>query len=127
MKAPRTLKRSAPQSLQVTGGRGVWQVRREDSQRATSRHASQAEAVAAARKQLRISGGQLSIHGADGRIRSTYTLGRKAMAKLNAVEGISLPRRLRKAVSEIDDSGQSPQQRRARIRTLVTTGMPTKR
>lgn len=111
----------------MTSGEGVWLVKREDSRRTTSRHASQAEAIAAARKQLKATGGRLSIHDADGRIRSTYTLGRRAMAKLNAVEGISLPRKLHQAVRELGEISQSPRQRRARIRMLVTTGMSAKR
>ena len=42
-------------------------------------------------------------------------LGRKAAAKLNAIEGVSLSRETRKMFPEFDHLGLSPEERRRRL------------
>jgi Uncharacterized protein conserved in bacteria (DUF2188) len=120
-------KREAPKSLSVTSSNGTWLVKGTGSSKPTSRHPSQAEAVATARRHLRESGGTVSVQGADGRLRSSFTLGRKAMAKLNEVEGISMPRALRRNAAVLGSLSPSREQRREQIKTLVTREPKSKR
>lgn len=52
-----------------------WVAKREDASRASSRHETQADAYDAARGYLGNSGGgDISIHGVDGRIREKNTI-----------------------------------------------------
>lgn len=54
---------------------GRWSARRDDAQRASSVHDRQADANAASRGYLRNQdGGELNIHGRDGRIRAKDTV-----------------------------------------------------
>lgn len=54
---------------------GKWENKRNDSDRATSIHNTQAEAAAAARSNLKNQGGgELSIKGRDGQIRDKDTI-----------------------------------------------------
>jgi len=54
---------------------GTWENKRNDAGRATSLHPTQAEATAAAKKNLTAQGGgELTIKGRDGRIRSKDTV-----------------------------------------------------
>lgn len=54
---------------------GRWANKRDDASRASSLHDTQQEAVERAREQLRrAGGGELSIHGRDGEIRSKDTI-----------------------------------------------------
>ncbi len=54
---------------------GKWVNQRQDGERASSVHDTQAEANAAAKQMLRNQGGgELSTHGRDGRIRSKDTI-----------------------------------------------------
>jgi hypothetical protein len=50
---------------------------------------TEAEAVCAAQAAIREAGGQLHVHDAAGRPKTSFTLGRAAMAKLNAVDEFS--------------------------------------
>lgn len=109
------MKRSAPQSLNVVPTTGGWMVRSGQAN-ATAVHSTQAEAVRAAQGMVRSSGGQLAVHGADGRIKKTFTLGRKAMEKINAVEGVVLSPAARNAFAKFDKDDLSPQQRRDGLR-----------
>lgn len=52
-----------------------WSVRRAGSNRATSIHGTQKEAIDAARKIARNQGAELYIHGLDGRIRERNSYG----------------------------------------------------
>lgn len=106
-------------SVSVTPAGDGWLVKGSTSKRATSVFPSQAEAVAAARHRLRDSGGAIVVQGRDGRLKSTYTVGRKAMNKLNEVEGISVPRGVRKGAAELGPLSPSREQRREQIKTLV--------
>jgi hypothetical protein len=54
---------------------GGWAVRGAGSQRATSIHDTQGEAVAAGREIARNQGSELFVHGRDGRIRERDTHG----------------------------------------------------
>lgn len=57
-----------------------WTVMREGSQRASSVHSTQAEAVAAGRRlALKSGGAEVVTHGADGRIRSSDSIGAAAL------------------------------------------------
>lgn len=49
---------------------------------------------------------------------SSFTVGRAAMEKINAVEGIVLPGRIKEAFASFDRRGLSPEQRRAELRTV---------
>lgn len=53
---------------------GEWVNKRNDSDRASSVHGTQKEAVDAAREMLQQRGGELSIKGRDGLIRSKDTI-----------------------------------------------------
>jgi hypothetical protein len=60
----------------VTPSGGDWAVRRPGASRASSVHPTQAEAIRRARDSLvRDGGGELTIHGRDGRIRDSDTVG----------------------------------------------------
>lgn len=115
-------KDGARSSLSVAPAGDGWQVKGTMSKRATSVHPSQAEALAAARHRLQHSGGAIVVQGRDGRLKSTYTVGRKAMTKLNEVEGISVPRAVRKGAAQLGPLSPSREQRREQIKTLVTRG-----
>jgi hypothetical protein len=54
---------------------GGWAVRRAGSQRATSLHDTQGEAISAGREIARNQGSELFVHGRDGRIRERDTHG----------------------------------------------------
>ncbi len=82
---------------------------------ATSLYGTKAEAVEAARLLIQSKGGALRIHGRDGRIQESVTLGRKAAAKISAVERISLDGEVRRDLEAFDAQGLSPEERRARI------------
>ena len=100
------------QRVHVAPAGGGWQVKREGSDPATTGHESQAEATEAARSALRKSGGELKVQGPDGRVHETLTLGRDAMARIAAVEGISLPGDLERLLSDLDRAGASSEERR---------------
>ena len=54
---------------------GTWANKRNDADRASTRHDTQAEAIEAARRMLQNSGGgELTVQGRDGRIRSKDTI-----------------------------------------------------
>lgn len=55
---------------------GGWAARREQSERAISRHPTQAEAIGRAREVARNSGVEVVIHRPDGRIRDSDSHGR---------------------------------------------------
>lgn len=58
----------------VSSGSG-WAVKAPNASRASSKHSTQAEAISAARQVVRNSGGgELVIHGKDGRIRDSDTV-----------------------------------------------------
>jgi len=76
---------------------------------------TQQEAVAAARKLINAQvGGELVVHGRDGRIRSvdTYALGEDSFDKISAVEGIFLSKEMRRDFSALDREQFSPEKRR---------------
>ena len=104
-----------PKRLYVTRSDTGWQVRQEGSSRAIGAFPSQAEATEAAKTALRKSGGELRVHGRDGRIRESLTLGRNAMAKIAAVEGIYLSSDLKRVLNDLDRNGASNDERRRTI------------
>jgi len=59
----------------VQNASGGWDVVKRDAQRPSSRHDTQAEAVARGREIVQnAGGGELRIHGRDGRIRDSDTI-----------------------------------------------------
>ena len=54
---------------------GSWAVIGEGNQRASSLHATQAAAIAAARPLAQQAGGELRIHGRDNQIRESWSYG----------------------------------------------------
>jgi hypothetical protein len=111
---PSTSARPA-QRVHVVPAEGGWQVRRGGSSPATTVHATQDEATDAARSALRKSGGAVRVHGPDGRVHETLTLGRDAMAQIAAVEGISLPGDLERLLNDLDRAGPSSEERRRAV------------
>lgn len=81
-------------------------------------------AVRAAEEKIRTSGGELRIHAPNGRVTSKFTLGRSAMEKINAVEGIALSRSMQQAFERYDREGLSPADRRKNILASVTKKKP---
>ena len=51
--------------------------------------------------------------------RNGYTVGRAAMEKINAVEGIVLSSRVKEAFARFDREDLSPQERRAELLSMV--------
>ena len=78
-------------------------------------HATQAEAVKAARSVIQATGGELRIHDKDGRLARTFTLGRDNFAKIGAVEGIKPTRDAMIRTKEFDRKGLSSDERRRAI------------
>jgi hypothetical protein len=101
--------------MSVVAIEGGWQVRGETSSSADGVYSTQTEATEAARQALRRSGGQTVVHGADGRIRESITLGRDAMAKIAAVEGIHLSPAMTRMLEALDRQGASSAERRLAI------------
>lgn len=66
---------SAKNHQHVVPRDGQWAVRREGSARDTKRFATQEAAIRAARRIARNQGGELVVHGRDGRIRERSTYG----------------------------------------------------
>jgi len=61
----------------VPGPDGGWDVQKDGAKRASSHHAKQSEAADAARRYARnAGGGEVRVHGKDGQIRSTSTIGK---------------------------------------------------
>ena len=68
---------SGPNRRNITpSGDGNWAVHRPGASRASSIHRTQGEAIDRARESLVLDGGgELTIHGRDGRIRDSDTVG----------------------------------------------------
>lgn len=110
---------AAPKTIHIIpDGSGVWVVRAA-SGRVGKTFATEAEAVSAAQAAVRDAGGQLQVHGAEGPPKRSFTLGRAAMAKLNAVEGVSLTPSGESAFKAFDREGLTPPQRRAALRQKI--------
>ena len=107
-------KTSNKASAVVAQTSGGWTVRHAAGPE-TGVFATQHEATEAARSALRKSGGAVQVHGRDGRIHETLTLGRDAMAKIAAVEGISLTGDLERLLGDLDRAGASSEDRRRAV------------
>ena len=111
----------SPKTIHVTPGKdGAWTVR-SAAARAGRVFATQAEAVLAAQARVREVGGELYVHTGQGQPKKSFTLGRAAMAKLNAVEGVALTPAARSAFKDFDRQDLSPAKRRATLRTDLVT------
>ncbi|MNR94680.1 hypothetical protein D3C72_257680 [compost metagenome] len=89
---------------------------------------TKAAAVKAAQTTVREAGGLVTIKNAKGGVGKSFTLGRSAMTKLNAVEGVILGQATQKAFSELDRIDALPAQRRAFLRNefaKLSVGMVT--
>ena len=65
--------KSAPRPIDIQPAKVGWEVRREGSSRASSTHATKAEAVLAGRGKARDERGSLRIKGRDGKIQEERT------------------------------------------------------
>lgn len=92
-----------------------WVIRKEGASRASGVFATQDEAASSAREELRAKGGTLLIHGRDGRIRQSFTLGRAGLETISAVEGIRLTGEMRRDFREFDHKNLSAEERRKAI------------
>lgn len=92
-----------------------WAVRGSALGVAQCTYKTQREAVAAARKMIKQEcGGELVIHGRDGRIRGvdTYSVGADSFDKISAVEGILLSDEAKRDFRALDRKRLSPRERR---------------
>lgn len=108
--------------LDVSPRGDLWAIRSEGSSRASGVYDTQAEAIEAARLLVQKGGGALRIHGRDGRVLESLSLGREAAAKISAVEGISLEGEVRRDLEGYDREGLSPEERRRRIGLKYAAG-----
>ncbi|MGH6959169.1 MAG: DUF2188 domain-containing protein [Dongiaceae bacterium] len=92
-----------------------WVVRKGHSTRASGIYGTRADAERAAKEMVRIKGGEVRIQGPDGRLRESFTIGRKSFAKISAVEGIRLSREMAGDLREFDRKGLSDDERRMAI------------
>lgn len=68
---------------------------------------------------IRATGGEIVVRGPQGQMRRSFTLGRAAMSKINAVESIVLPAGVQDAFEKFDREDLSSEQRRAQLRSLL--------
>ena len=110
---------AVPKTIHVTlNGAGGWMVRSSNGP-ASMVFATQAEAIHAAQAAIREAGGLLQVHAVNGQLKKTFTLGRSAMAKLNAIEGVGLTRTGEAKFKDFDRQDLSPSQRRAALRDSI--------
>jgi len=113
------MKKTAPATVHVSPDTsGGWLVQTPKSATPQT-YPTQAEAVSAPQSSISCSGGQISIRNANGRTSNTFTLGRAAMEKINAVEGIVLSDEVRDLFVSFDDRDLPPEQRRAELRSVL--------
>lgn len=112
----------------IPNSTGDWVVRAPSS-RASRVFSTQAEALKAAQASVRDVGGQLHVHEVSGQLKTSFTLGRAAMDKLNAIEGVSLTPVGKAAFKTFDREDLTPTQRRAALRAKIAemTGRPKKK
>lgn len=110
---------AGPKTIHIKpNGAGGWAVHAA-SGRASKVFATEAEAVKAAQAAVREAGGQLLVHTPSGQLKKSFTLGRSAMGKLNAIEGVALTAAGKTAFKTFDRDGLTPVQRRAALRKDV--------
>lgn len=90
-----------------------WQIKREGASRVSSIYESKADAVSAASQMMRRAGGLLRVHARNGRVQQLVTIGRKAAAKLSAVEGIELDSKSKRQLVTLDREDVSVEKRRS--------------
>lgn len=89
-----------------------WAVKKAGANRASSIHATQAEALQAARDKVRAKGGEVRVQGRDGRWRASFTVGRDPFEKIGAVEGITIPGMMKKDLRDLDRQSLTADERR---------------
>jgi hypothetical protein len=77
---------------------------------ASAQFTTKAEAVVAARTALARKGGTLTVHGTDGKVSETLTLGRDTAVRLNAIEGVAMNATSRRLLRDVQASGMTPAQ-----------------
>ncbi|MFL6844212.1 MAG: DUF2188 domain-containing protein [Allosphingosinicella sp.] len=92
-----------------------WQIKREGASRASKVFESKADAIGAAKQMMRREGGLLRLHAGSGRVHEQVTIGRKAAAKISAVEGIVLDKASKRELASSDRDGMSVEERLARL------------
>lgn len=108
-------KRREVAELHVMPADGGWTVKQAGTV-GVQRFRTRQQATKAAQELLRQSGGSLRVHGPNGKVVDTVTLGRDRMAAINRVEGLRLTDRMSREFAEFDRLGLSPEQRRERLR-----------
>jgi Uncharacterized protein conserved in bacteria (DUF2188) len=106
---------SAPRDSYVVPIKSGWAVRSSGARRASGVYPTQGEAVEAAKRIVRDSGGMLRVQGRDGRFRESFTIGRDPFAKISAVEGVRLSADMKQAFREFDRDRLSEEDRRREI------------
>lgn len=105
-------------SIYVVRSNAGWSIRRSSSGRASAVYSTQKDALQAARELMQArEGGEITLHGRDGRIRGvdTYALGAKAFGKLSAIEGMALTKEMQREFENLDRQKLSPAERRRRL------------
>jgi hypothetical protein len=90
-------------------------VRGQGASRASRVYRTQREALVAAQRLIKVKdGGEVVVHGRDGRIKSigAYALGEEGFDRISAVEGIFLSAEMRRAFRSLDRMRLSPEKRR---------------
>jgi hypothetical protein len=104
--------------LAVVPAGGGWAVTGNGAGSKSRTFSTKREAETAARAMLSGKrGGEVVIHGRDGRIQSvdSYTLGEAAARSLNAIEGIHISKEMEEVLRDIDRRKLTAKQRRARL------------
>ena len=110
------MKRSTHSALDVTKLKaGGWTVSTGGTGKV---YPTKVAAMKAARTIAREQGGVLTIRHANGGVGKSFTLGRAAMTKLNAVEGVVLGHAARQVFTTFDRADATPAQRRAALAGL---------
>ena len=118
------MKRTGSRTLHVVPQpSGGWVVRGGETGPSQT-FSTQSAAVQAARNSMRATGGELRIHTSSGRLKDSFTLGRAAMERINAIEGVTLSPDVRRAFERFDRDGLSSDQRRERIRAGIAKAKP---
>jgi hypothetical protein len=101
--------------IAVVPSSGGWSIAGHPAAIERRPYKTQREAVEAARKFIKTQvGGELTVHGRDGRVRSvdTYALGQEAFARISAVEGIVVTKEMHRDFKRLDRQGLSAAERR---------------
>jgi hypothetical protein len=114
-KARAPFQQSTQTALHVAPLARGWTLRRPFGSGVPQVFRTQREAIQAAQTIASKQGGAVRIEGRTGAVRTTYTLGRAAIAKINAVEGAKLSPAMKREFERFDLEALAPKARRDRI------------